>query len=87
VAPSSPTRWHQFQYRGSVQFTNLSPQNSNGYSSDKEMVLRHIFYLSLSQIQGLTLFMEEYNLEQRMQISSSEEEKELAALMKLQKKC
>jgi hypothetical protein len=31
--------------------------------------------------------MEEYNLEQRMQISSSEEEKELAALMKLQKKC
>jgi hypothetical protein len=44
-------------------------------------------YLFVSQIQGLTWFMEEGNLEQRMQISSSGEEKDLAALMKLQKMC
>jgi hypothetical protein len=44
-------------------------------------------YVFVSQIQGLTWFMEEGNLEWRMQISSSEEEKDLAALMKLQKKC
>jgi hypothetical protein len=40
-------------------------------------------YLFVSQIQGLTWFMEEGNLERRMQVSSSEEEKDLAALMKL----
>jgi hypothetical protein len=40
-------------------------------------------YLFLSQIQGLTWFMGEGNLERRMQVLSSEEEKEQAALMKL----
>jgi hypothetical protein len=42
-------------------------------------------YLLLSQIQGLTWFMGEGNLERKMQVLSSEEEKGLAALMKLQK--
>jgi hypothetical protein len=42
-------------------------------------------YLSYSQIQGLTWFMGEGNLEQRMQVLSSEEGKGQAALMKLQK--
>jgi hypothetical protein len=41
----------------------------------------------MSHIQGLTLFTEEDNLEQRMLFLSSEQEKELAPLMKLQKKC
>jgi hypothetical protein len=44
-------------------------------------------YLFVSQIQGLTWFIEEGNLERRMQISSSGEEKDLVALMKLQKMC
>jgi hypothetical protein len=39
--------------------------------------------LLVSQIQGLTWFMGEGNLERRMQVLSSEEEKGLAERMKL----
>jgi hypothetical protein len=46
-------------------------------------VLKAHMYLVLSQIQGLTWFMGEGNLERKMQVLSSEEEKEQAALMKL----
>jgi hypothetical protein len=42
-------------------------------------------YLPCSQIQGLTRFIGEGNLERKMQVLSSEEEKELEALMRSQK--
>jgi hypothetical protein len=84
-APSSPTQWHRFQCWFTVSVAKGGSIKLICIYLWQRNVPKNHMYLPFSQIQGLTQFMGEGNLGRRMQVLSSEEEKELAALMRSQK--